>query len=320
MTALMYKLTGPVGVSISCEPPELSEVVDTALENCVEDIGQVARVVISSDPPHESSVEERGGRRFPLKNVEYIYRPSESLYEVRLRQGGIGIVDLEDSTVRWTLPRYNLSNPRSLFFLTVLDPLSLILPKQGVVVRHCAAVVRGSTVVLLFGQSGAGKSTISYLLGKYEAYEVLSDDVVFISFEGEREILVSPIHTGRGFVPQVMANPIIRKELSKAEILFRTKRKTYYRNPAVIRRKFVVKSMLFLEKNSDTYTTTKILSSDEVVRRLLALRTTIWNPYLEDTLHIDVTMARTIPSVELQYSNICHVPTIHNLLEELLAT
>jgi hypothetical protein len=82
-----------------------------------------------------------------------------------------------------------------------------VLPRVGVllgrVALHGAALAKNNTATLLFGGSGAGKSTVSAALASRFGWDVLSDDISTLQSEGRAA--VAPSATGVCLWPDACA-------------------------------------------------------------------------------------------------------------------
>lgn len=110
--------------------------------------------------------------------------------------GNYSIMDLEQNTTQVTLSRATLRHRRYLdYFLLGNAPLSHIATRYATPV-HAGCVARNGRGVLLCGDSGAGKSSLSYACGR-AGWTYVTDDASYLLNEGTGHLVTGNCHQVR---------------------------------------------------------------------------------------------------------------------------
>jgi hypothetical protein len=325
MTSLFIELCG-TRVLLRSEFPDLTRAATRALESdgiAVSDasipapgepaVTIIVRKSVSQPPDWEHLPTDLKEFRF-VDGVVYRYSPGLDRYYVTAGDGIWGTIDFATSQVEWYA---NAFEPRYAVNLMVLDPLSLILPGQGLLICHAAAIEMNHKAALLYGKSGVGKSTISFLLSRRteEArIRVIADDTVLLDLSADTP-QIHPVYTGFGLTPAIAQEHGLDR--AGCEVLFHNRGKNYYpRVPGQATGGAPVTMIVFLCKCDDGRVGTDVeqLPSGQAVLRLLAAQSSIPNPNLIKRVSWLQRLASQTTCFSLSYDTSCDLDLLTTLL------
>lgn len=252
--------------------------------------------------------------KIELSNSNYYYLSEERMYLVE-GYCFAGIVDVERREITWDL--WSEIDPRSMLHLFVLDPISLLSPQFDFVVCHGAVLKKEERAIILFGNSGAGKSTISRMITE-EIPEIdkVADDTFGIKIK-DGEILVYPFNTGEGFLKSnnYKYNSLIEKQGGKGIILENNK-KCYIYKKIDISKPLILKKILYLDNRKQIeITEIKRCSSVESLKYLLSFHTSIPSEHTRKKFLLWTYLSNKTEGYSTEYLKNCDIEKIKTMLE-----
>ena len=248
--------------------------------------------------------------------ASYVFDREKDVCYVSLPRIAKGTIAFSESSVSWELEK--IPKPRSTFHILVLNPLTLFAPAHRLMIHHAAAITVERDAILLFGHSGIGKSTLTFLLSHSNTAAdlcALSDDVVIMDFR-EREVVVWPINTGFGLSEEILTASDL--DIHERNIIQRSRNKLYLRclpkqspdGP------YVVKRVVFLERDPavDDGTRVQELDANSTLKRLLMFHTSMPRPYLVAKLDLCRSLARQAKGTVLSFGDYCDPDTVTALV------
>lgn len=209
-----------------------------------------------------------------------IISSKNNLFYVDYANGLKSLWDIKKHSFFYSANSY--SNLRHWLVDTILDPLSISFVANRKIILHGALLSNNNDGIIIVGNSGDGKSTLSYLLRDY--LRIVADDIVIISFEND-EIYAEPINTGFGLSPNIKDVDIFRPD----NILVSTEKKFYVKSlysnePTLMNytRKIPVKKIYILQKMQSLYTSITTPTISESLLQFLNIQTNIKNPFFKD--------------------------------------
>lgn len=236
----------------------------------------------------------------------------QNKYYVDYLDGRRGIWDCHNKLFTYNFSGY--SNIRHWFMQTILDPLSISCVQYNKVVLHGALWSYDDYGILVLGNSGSGKSTISYLLK--DAVNVLADDVFIVSFKSD-SFYAEPINVGFGIS---LANSL-SDYVMEDDILIATKKKKYLKSlyPSVEvdnKRILPIRLILILRKGCGSETNIETPSLFEVIKVVLDSQTNIKSTYLYSKFLFFKKMLSECDVRFVNYSDMCSVEKIQTCIKE----
>lgn len=317
---VLRRKVGPVDAKVRTDIPDVLAMVDHALEDAGSRTDFQAVVTIRHGSVSAHRVEgspDSGNMVFHLKHVIYEYDPNNLIYHVYAGCRARGFIDFKKSTAEWEVLQPML--PRSTFHVLVLDPLSLLLPRCGIMICHGAAVAGKRGAVLLFGPSGCGKSTLGFLIShesSADGIRFMSDDTLILDFT--RDVIQTyPINSGFGLTPDLIRRFSLQD--AKRGVLQRSQGKVYLSDvPSRVMGPQPVDRIIFLEKCPRRSNETEIswLDRKGTLRALLDSQATIASPNLMDRLALCQRLATQAPGICLRYVTYCDLDVLRQVVLE----
>ncbi|MDP3143553.1 MAG: hypothetical protein Q8N14_06455 [Candidatus Omnitrophota bacterium] len=116
-------------------------------------------------------------RQFPIFQNQYLYGGKANL-DFGIRNIKI-IVDAENDSIEVYVAKLHGLTDDFLFDIIFFQPLKYLLKFHNLFIQHAAAVAKGKKAVLVCGESGCGKTALSFTLVK-NGYKYLSDDDIIL--------------------------------------------------------------------------------------------------------------------------------------------
>ena len=283
-------------------------------------LGTTAIATRNSPPrPAGFSNHDRSGPVFHLPDdVTYRFDADDQVYRVTVGDYLAGTIWAAAHESSWEL---SIALPaRTAFHLTVLDPISLFAPGRDLMICHGAAVSYNNNAVLIFGRSGSGKSTVSFLLshdGPSDELLALSDDTFVLDFRSN-EIYAWPIHSGFGLSLELVDRLGIRHD--SFNLLQTVPGKLYLRTlpRQAGNHAHLVRKIFFLEKNFEVHETPQYvpLNPRQELLKLIESQTSIANSYASKKLHLWRRLADQARSTHVLYKNRCDPYRLRAIIEE----
>lgn len=145
--------------------------------------------------------------------------------------------------------------------------ISMLLLQQNIMTIHCSAIANEDGAILIAGQSGAGKSTITSIYLE-QGYKLLADDIVAIGINDEKKVIAYP-----AFPYQKLCRDVISREgMTMDALIYIDEEKDKFlvpRKEQFIETPIEVKAMVILGVNEGTK-----LVADQVIgmNKLMAIR------------------------------------------------
>ena len=203
-------------------------------------------------------------------------------------------------------------NVRHWFMQAILDPLSISCVPYNKVIVHGALWTYKNQGILVMGNSGSGKSTISCLLK--DTVKVLSDDVMMVSFKGN-SFWAEPINVGFGVsITSPLSNCAVADD-----VLVVTKKKKYLKSLYSLadtndKKAVPLRFVLILRKgcDTDTHVETPVLS--DAIKTVLNLQTNIKNPYLYSKFLLFKKMLSECDVRFVNYLELCNIEKVRECI------
>jgi len=254
-------------------------------------------------------------KKIDLKNVTYYYPENLELYYI---DGNCftGIININKLEANWYV--YETIEPRTLFHLLILDPISLIAPYYNLLIGHGAVIKENNDAHVIFGHSGVGKSTISRLISnKFANLDKISDDT--FAFEvGDGDIKVFPFNTGEGYLKSDHdKNEEVRHLRDK--IIIENPEKFYIIDgPTALSDPLILKNSYFLWRDTSTDpeagTQIKGLSDVDYLRELLESHTSIPSLYTQKKFMLWKLISNQSHGFLIRYCERCNVEKLGVLM------
>ncbi|MFE6075213.1 hypothetical protein ACFVQB_12125 [Paenibacillus sp. NPDC057886] len=251
--------------------------------------------------------------KIELMNACYYYNRNLEEYYVE-GFGFSGNINVVKQEVHWFV--YEMIEPRSLFHLLILDPVSLISPYYDLLIGHGAVIRENNEVHVIFGQSGAGKSTISRLISnQYEDMNKISDDTFAFSIEGET-IKVIPFNTGEGYIKSALNINIEEIENKKNRMIIENEKKVYVIDePDSITNSLRLRKSYFLKKDisvKDTEITELNITGH--LKALLEFHTSIPSLYTKKKFMLWKLVSNYSHGYLIRYKKLCNIKKLGEVM------
>ncbi|MDR9853134.1 hypothetical protein RJP21_05905 [Paenibacillus sp. VCA1] len=247
-------------------------------------------------------------KKIELKNVIYYYPENLELYYV---DGNYftGMININKQEANWYV--YETIEPRTLFHLLILDPISLIAPYYNLLIGHGAVIRENNHAHVIFGHSGVGKSTVSRLISnRFANLDKISDDT--FAFEvGDRDIKVIPFNTGEGYLK---SDHDINEEVRnlRDKIIIENTEKFYILDGlTTLSDPLMLKNSYFLWRDTstdpDVCTQIKELNDVDYLRELLESHTSIPSLYTQKKFILWKSISDQSVGFLIRYCELCNV-------------
>ncbi len=243
--------------------------------------------------------------KIELKNAYYYYNKNLEEYFVE-GFGFSGNINVIKQEVNWFV--YEMIDPRTFFHLLILDPVSLISPYYNLLIGHGAVIRENNDAHVIFGQSMAGKSTISRLISEqYMEMNKISDDTFALAVE-DNSMAIIPFNTGDGYLK---SSSDIKRELEKKKngLILENEKKIYVIDePDSIVDSLVLKNSFFLKKDisvNDTEITK--LNTTHYFKELLEFHASIPSLYTKKKFQLWKLISNYSQGYLIRYKDLCDV-------------
>jgi|GEM_PF-2225126 len=253
-------------------------------------------------------VQKIDDKDYSCKLINKIISSKDNLFYVDYANGLKSLWDINKHSFFYSANYY--SNLRHWLVDTIIDPLSISLVPNRKVILHGALWSNNNNGIIIVGNSGDGKSTLSYLMRNH--LRIISDDILIVSFENDG-IYAEPINTGFGISRGLKDVDIFRSD----NILVSTDKKIYvrslYSNGSTTMnysRKIPVKKIYLLQKMQSLYTNITIPSRSESLLQFLNLQTNIKHPFLKDKYSLVKDLLENCSIRFVKYADECQVEVL----------
>ena len=247
---------------------------------------------------------------YKLAAGKYYYNMSLNKYYIIYKSGDISIWDFSNKEFKTYINQ--ITNIRSMFFLHILDPLSIAIMEYNKLVLHGALLKKKNKEegLLILGKSGYGKSTISNILSKKYNYYVYSDDVLYVK---DTELgIAEGIDVGLGFLKNNSCQ--INDEYSYE---IETERKKYFFRKHKLSDSIKITNIIILaDKNYKGFVIEQI-SKEAFLKKVLNLQTNIPSKFLKNKLNCLEKLYDKCNTYSVKYDQICNVEKLCAYLERV---
>jgi len=252
--------------------------------------------------------------QYNLKGYNLYYRPSKNeYYQVGTSIYGIFNVEKGYSRIQIDSKKYN---PRNLFHVCILDIMSLISVKYNSIIFHAASMVSRNKAYLFMGDSGNGKSTVTYRLSQKTSIAKASDDVAIfnLAYSGAT---IYPINSGYGYSKDIAYG--ILQNSDKCVKLYETDNKCYIYEPEVASATYLLGGVFFLKRivsecapqNTDIF----LLEEREFLRRIIKTQTNVGSSLLKAKFRLYKTLSACCKGFDVTYVNDCDIRVFEEYLK-----
>lgn len=206
---------------------------------------------------------------------------------------------------------YEMIEPRTLFHLLILDPISLIAPHYNLLIGHGAVIKENNQAHIIFGHSGMGKSTISRLLSNHFSHLKKFSDDTFAFEVSNGGIKVFPFNTGEGYLKSYHdKNKVIQNtRIDGEKVIIENNEKFYILIKLTTQRSpLQLKNSFFLVRDdSIDGTQIKELNSVDYLREMLETHTSIPSIYTQKKFSLWKAISDQSNGFLIRYREFCDV-------------